>query len=168
MPQTQYFLQIVQSLSGFMPLDVFVDFFSQVQVRRSKTMFSVRTLQDQNVIEFVDEGWEKKFENGVHCRVHIDSISCKYMVATQNFILTFYYSRWHTMNGKRVPIDQNMEDFGDNKIMEIDVWMDNTLICIVKLREQCTLKQLKNDLKNEDHDVPVNFVFSINNKVLIT
>lgn len=151
-------------ISLFMPLDVFVDFFSHVEVRRCKTMFSVKNFQDHNLLEFVDEGWNEKIEGGIHCRVHMDSIACKYMVASQNFILTFYYSRWHILDCKKVPLDQNLDDFGDNPIVDIDVWMGNDILCIVKLREQCTLKQLRVDLETEEYEVPANFIFSINRR----
>lgn len=155
-------------ISLFMPFDIFIDFFSHVEVRRCKTMFSVKSLQDHNILEFVDEGWNEKVENGVFCSVHMDSIACKYMVASQNFILTLYYSRWHIVDGKKVPLDQNLDDFGDNPIVDIDVWVDNDILCIVKLREQCTLRQLRNDLETEEYDVPANFTFAINKRKVIS
>ena len=151
-------------ISLFMPLNVFVDFFSKVQVRKAKTMFFVRCLQDANVLEFVDEGWHMKVSNGITCKVHLDSIACKYMVAGQNFILTLYYSRWHVVNGRTIPLDQDMDDFGENPVMDIDIWLGPDIPCIVKIRAQCTIKQLRNDLENEDNDAPQNFVFAINNK----
>ena len=47
--------------------------------------------------------------------------------------------------------------------MDIDVWMGNDILCIVKLREQCTLKQLRVDLETEEDEVLVaTFIFSIN------
>lgn len=48
--------------------------------------------------------------------------------------------------------------------MDIDVWMGNDILCIVKLREQCTLKQLRVDLETEEYEVPANFMFSINKR----
>ena len=40
-------------ISIFMPITIFVDFFSNAEVRKSRTMFSVTTLDSTNVLEFV-------------------------------------------------------------------------------------------------------------------
>ena len=150
-----------------MPLSVFVDFFSKMQVRKAKAMFSVKFLQDANILEFVGKGWDMKVLIGISCKVHLDSIACKYMLVGHNFILTFYYSRWHIMDGRTTPLDQNMDEFGENPLADIDVWLGDYSLCIVKLRPQCTIKQLRIDLENEENDVPQKFVFAIDRKKVL-
>jgi len=82
----------------------------------------------------VDEAWDTKVKDGITCMVHQDSITCKYMVGTQKFIITFYNSRWHHAGRILIPLDQDMEDFGENLIMDLDLWINNEVITILKIR----------------------------------
>ena len=50
----------LRKLSFFMHVDVFVDFFSNNEVRVSKTMFLVKNLDSDTMSQLVDEGWDSK------------------------------------------------------------------------------------------------------------
>ena len=77
------------------------------------------------------------------------------MIGNQNFILLFYYSKWHKVNGKDVALDEEeREDLQGNPIMEVDVCMHRDIICIIKLREQSTLRQLRMDVQTEGETLP--------------
>lgn len=154
-------------ISLFMPITVFVDFFSNAEVRVSRTMFSVKTLDSENVLEFVDDGWHSKTVNGINCNVTANSIACKYMISTQNFIMTFYYRRWHYLGGQLTPLDQDLEDFTLNPVQDIDVWFNNEHLSIVNMRGMCSLQQLRLDLQHEEVELPTTFVFQINGKKVI-
>lgn len=151
----------------FMPITVFIDFFANAEVRISRTMFSVKVLDSESVLEFVDNGWNTKTVNGITCSVQENSIACKYMIHSQNFIMTFYYRRWHYVSGQLTPLDQDMEDFILNPIQDIDVWYNNDHLSIVKIRGMCTLQQLRLDLQNEEIEMPPTFYFQVNGRKVI-
>ena len=147
-----------------MPIIVFVDCFHNAEVRKSRTMFSVKTLDSANVLEFVDEGWNTKTVNGITCNVQAGSVACKYMIGTQNFIMSFYYRRWHYVGGQLTPLDQDMEDFIDSPIEDIDIWVNNEHLSIVKIRGLCSLQQLRLDLQNDEIELPTTFCFQVNGR----
>ncbi len=147
----------------FMPIIVFIDFFSDMDVRISKTMFSVKSAKMEDIMELVDEGWNMKVQNGITCNVVEGSVTCKYMLSTQNFIMTFFYSRWHNVGGNVVPLDQNLDNFSDDPILDIDVWLNNELLTIVKIRSMCTLHQLRMDMQSEEVETPTSFSFQVKN-----
>ena len=144
-----------------MPITVFIDFFSSMDVGVSKTMLSVKCANMEDILEFVDEGWDTKVENGVTCNVVEGSVTCKFMLSTQNFIMTFFYARWHTVGGNLVPLDQDMENFSADPILDVDVWLNNELLTIVKIRSMCTLHQLRLDLQSEEVVTPTSYSFQL-------
>ena len=72
-----------------MPTAIFVDFFSGSKTRLKKTMIVVQNVDAAIMLQCVDKGWDTKEDSGVICRIDIPNISCKFMIASQNFIMTF-------------------------------------------------------------------------------
>ena len=67
------------------------------------------------------------------------------------------------MNGKDVALDEEeREDLQGNPIMEIDVCMQGDIMCIIKIREQSTLRQLRMDMQTEGETLPEDFQFVLN------
>ena len=151
-------------LNIFMPIAVFVDFFSTSTTRITKTMIVVQNIDEAIMEQCVDKGWDTKEDSGVICRIDIPTMSCKFMIPSQNFILTFYYRRWHTVGGRLVPLEQDMESFKDDPIIEIDIFFDNSLVFTLKIRGLCTLKQVQNDLLHEEIQLPQKYFFFINER----
>ena len=81
----------------------------------------MKRLTYDHVIQFIDEGWDTKTNGKMICKIDQDSIACKYIIATQNFILSFYYSRWHYVGGSLVALNQNLDDFSKDPIVDLDV-----------------------------------------------
>ena len=110
-----------------MPVYVFIDFFASLPLLLRNTMITCKNLDSDAILEFLDRGWDIKVINNIHCKVKHSSVSIKYMIKSQNFILSFYYQRAHTINGKLVPLDQNENDMLNNSLIDVDVWMNNEL-----------------------------------------
>ena len=64
----------------FMPVDVFVDFFSSSKLRVTKTMMKVEKMDNNTMLQCVDKGWDAKEEEGVICKIQHSSVSCKYII----------------------------------------------------------------------------------------
>lgn len=151
----------------FMPVAVFVDFFSTTIIRVTKTMFLVQNIDEPEDMQCMDKGWDTREENGVVCKVQAPSVCCKYMIANQNFILTFYYRRWHYICNRLVPLEQDMETFA-SKHFEIDIWYGTLLIFSINMSGNSTLAQVRADLLHEDIQLPNIYNFTLNgHKVFI-
>ena len=151
-------------VSIFMPIAVFVDFFSVSKIRVTKTMLLVQNIQEANILQCVDKGWDTREEDSVICKVQIPSICCKYMIANQNFIMTFFYRRWHYIRNRLVPLEQDMEHSESDRTFDLDIWYDNSLIFNIKMRGHCTLGQVRTDLLHEDIQMPKDYHFAINGR----
>ena len=58
----------------FMPIAVFVDFFSTSKIRVTQTLFVVQNIEEANILQCVDKGWDTREENCVACKVQIPSV----------------------------------------------------------------------------------------------
>jgi hypothetical protein len=145
----------------FMPLHVFVDFFYDEEVRKTLSMIICKS---EKCMDFLDQSWDLKELHGVTCKVQHKSIICKYMIGSQNFILTFHYMRWHYVNGNLVAIDQDLEDDIENPLILLEVWIENELLTVLNIRANVSLRQIRMDLANEDDlTMPNNYLFKCNN-----
>ena len=147
-----------------MPLCVFVDFFalSDRPVKLNNTMLVCKNVDASTMLEVLDKGWDIKNQGGITCRVHTESINVKYMIKTQNFIMSFSYQRSFYVNGVLTDLDHDHVTELFNSLIEIDVWMDNELQTSLIIGRQCTVQQLRLDLVAEDEiDLPDNFKFMI-------
>lgn len=143
-----------------MPIDVFVDFFAGCSISQKNTMLVCRDVDYEKCLEFLDEGWDCKVENGIHCAVCYKSISVKYMIRTQNFIMTYYYKRSHFVNGDMVALDQDPHDLVS--LVNIYIWANNEIQTVISLGQECTMQQLRNDIIIEDEvELPAKFIFQI-------
>ena len=106
-----------------MPINVFIDFFalSDRPIDLKNTMLSVKNVDSNTMLEFLDRGWDTKLQNGISCKVNSDSINVKYMIKTQNFIMSFAYKRSFNVNGSLVDLDHDITNEEVNPLIEIDV-----------------------------------------------
>lgn len=146
----------------FMPIGVFVDFFSNSRIRTTKTMMVVQSLARNDMLQFLDKGWDTKEDSGITCKILEASICCKYMISTQNFIVTFFYRRWHCLEGRLVPLEQDLESFGEDPLVELDILYDNRPVYYMSIREECTLRQVRADLLHKDIQLPQKYYFQVN------
>ena len=148
----------------YMPIEVFVDFFSSSTLRVTKTMIKVENIEINTMLHCVDKGWDTKQDREVICKVQLSSISCKYIIPSQNFILTFYYKRWHHLQGRLVPLEQDIEQMEEDQITEIEIIYINDIIFNMSIRQNCTLDQVRADLQHEAVQLPKNFFFKLHGK----
>ena len=84
------------------------------------------------------------------------------MLKSQNFIVSFFYRRFHIVGGAQVSLDIMEEDA--QEMTEIDIYYNDEIQTRISLGKHCTLVQLRMDLINEDEvELPEDFVFKINN-----
>lgn len=145
-----------------MPIEVFVDFFAYCPISTKNTMLVCRNMDQETILQFMDEGWNRKCCNNILCEIDLGSVSAKYMIKSQNFIVSFFYRRFHFVHGTKVSLDIGEEQ--DGKIVDIEIFLNNAIQTIISLGKYCTLSQLRADLVNEDEiDLPESFLFKVNN-----
>ena len=129
-----------------LPITVFIDFFalSDRPIDLKNTMLAVKHVDSNTMLEFLDRGWDTKLHNGIFCRVNSESINVKYMIKTQNFIMSFSYQRSFNVNGNLVVLDHSLTDEQNNPLIEIDLSMDvdDELQTSLVTGELCSLHQL--------------------------
>ena len=144
-----------------MPIEVFVDFFACCPISLKNTMLVCKNMDQDTVLEFLDVGWNRKHYNTILCEVDPGSVSAKYMIKSQNFIVSFFYRRFHFVHGEQVSLDTEEQD---GEIVDVDIYVNNEIQTIIALGKNCSLSQLRADLVNEDEvDLPESFLFKINN-----
>lgn len=143
----------------FMPIEVFVDFFSSSTLRMTKTMIKIENMESNTMLQCVDKGWDTKEEMGVVCKIQHPSVCTKYIIPSQNFILTFYYKRWHYLQGRLIPLEQDTDNPEQDQIIELEIFYMDNIILSVKIRESCTLDQVRADLHHEADALPPIFFF---------
>ena len=137
-----------------------MDFFACCPISPKNTMLVCQNMDQETILEFLDVGWNKKHSNNILCEVDSGSVSAKYMIKSQNFIVSFFYRRFHFVHGAQVSLDTGEED---GEIVDVDVYVNNEIQTIIALGKNCSLTQLRADLVNEDEvDLPINFLFEIN------
>ena len=148
-----------------MPINVFIDFFAlgDSPIDLKLTMLKCTNIDSNTMLEFLDKDWDLKSSNGIQCKVDPTSVNVKYMIKSQNFIMSFYYQRSHLVNGIQVPLDQNLLNMQENPLLDIDIWMQDELQTTISIGSMCTLQQLREDLIQEDEvELPNDFVFMMN------
>ena len=147
-------------VSMFMPLHVFIDFFHDEVLRKTETMYVCKS---ESCLDFLDDAWDIQDCEGILCKVDKQSVVCKCMIASQNFIVSFHYLRWHMVTGHLVAMDQDLRDVVSNPLRAIEVMCQNQLVTVVTVRGSVTLRQVQEDLLNElDLNLPSKFVFKCN------
>ena len=151
-----------------MPIEVFVDFFACCPISVKNTLLVCRNMDQETILQFLDEGWNKKQSSNIFCEVVPGSVSAKYMIKRQNFIVSFFYRRFHFVHGIKVSLDIQ-EQGQEGEIVDIEIFINNEIQTIISLGKNCTLSQLRADLINEDEvDLPENFLFRVNNSKVNT
>ncbi len=151
-----------------MPIEVFVDFFACCPISAKNTMLICRNMDQETILQFLDEGWNKKCSNNILCEVDPGSVSAKYMIKSQNFIVSFFYRRFHFVQGAQISLDIGEQE-QEGEIVDIEIFINDEIQTIISLGKNCTLSQLRADLVNKDKvDLPENFLFKVNNSKVNT
>ena len=89
-----------------MLLNVFVDIFQEYPIKVCKIMFSFKAKGCDDILKFLDDGWDKIVANIVYCEVGVhDTIILKYMFTY--FTFSFYYKWSKTIGTQLVPMEQD-------------------------------------------------------------
>ena len=146
-----------------MPIEIFVDFFACCPIAAKNTMLVCKNMDQETILQFLDEGWNKKYSDNILCEIDPWSVSAKYMIKSQNFILSFSYRRFHFVHGTQVSLDIGEQEQG-GEIVDIEIFMNNEIQTTISLGKDCNLSQLCADMVNEDEiDLPESFLFKVNN-----
>ncbi|MCO5578111.1 hypothetical protein L7F22_031949, partial [Adiantum nelumboides] len=122
-----------------MPMHVFIDLFHDEELRKGATMLICKS---KECLDFLDDSWDAHDFDGILCKVDKKSVVCKCMIDSQNFIASFFYIRWHQVNGHLIAIDQDLHD---------------------ELTTPLTMLEVHKDLENEvDLNLPPKFLFQCN------
>jgi len=84
------------------------------------------------------------------------------MLGTQDFIFSFSYNRWRKVKESLVALDQNLDDYINDPIINLDVWYKDEVITTLQTRSSATLHNVRMDLQTEQIDIPKSFSFQIN------
>ena len=149
-------------LTIFMPIEVFVDFFFDEEIRLAPTMFICKS---SKALDILDNGWDRRKIGGVISVLQKKSIICKYIISLQNFIATFHYTRYHQVNGNLVPLDQDLEFDPDNKPLVIEIYLEGQLLTMLNTLSKTSLSQIREDIAYEEIEkLPVDYAFSMDSK----
>ena len=150
----------------YMPITVFVELFSAVDIKIAKTMLICRNMDSDMSSKLLDEGWHYKEIDNIHCGIVLETLVAKYMISTQTFIMSFWYKRSRYIAGMLVPMDQEAASLVDNKVIDIEVFDEaSNLTTVISIREHCNLVQLRNDIVEESLvEVPAQFTFIHNGR----
>ena len=98
-----------------MPITVFVDLFNHLEIKVCKTMLTYKADGIEHVVNFLDDGWDKRTSNSMYCEVVLSSIQLKYMIGSQNVIFSFYYKRSRMRGTQLVPMEQDESSSGPRR-----------------------------------------------------
>ena len=153
-------------LTLFIPVEVFVDFFYDEQIRSTTTMFICKS---ESCLDFLDDNWDRKQSQSTLCLVQKKSIICKYIIGSQNFIVSFYYFRFHLLNGQLIPLDQDITTNPENKPLAVEIYFQENLITVIDIMSSTSLAQLRTELTLEELPLmPESYAFSLNNRKVLT
>ena len=66
----------------YMPITIFVELFSAVDIKIAKTMLICRNMDPDMSSKLLDEGWHYKEINNIHCGIVLETLVAKYMIST--------------------------------------------------------------------------------------
>ena len=144
-----------------MSINCFVEMFGGFDVRVTKTMLACRGMDNDMLLKVLQNKWCTRQVGSIHCRIVLDTVVAKYMIATQTFILSFWYCREHFINGILAPMDQEAASLEGNQVVDIEVVDESSsLLTIISIREECTLSELRKDMIDEANGMlPEDFYF---------
>ena len=117
-------------LTLFIPIEVFVDFFFDEQIRTTKTMFICKS---ESCVDFLNDKWDRKECRGTLCLLQKKSIICKYIIGSQNFVVSFYYYRFYLLNGQLIPLDQDTMSNPENKPLALEIYFEESLLTVIDI-----------------------------------
>ena len=146
----------------FMPIEVFVEFFSDEEVRTTPTMFICKS---EKALNFLDDGWDSMQTGGVISILQKHSIVCKLVISSQNFTCNFHYTRYHKVAGQITPLDMDLNTSQEDDLVGLEVFYEGRLITVLSTFSNASLTQIKEDLSyKEKLPLPETYVFMLNNK----
>lgn len=149
-------------LSIFMPIEVFVDFFFDEEIRIASTMFICKSSE---ALDFLDNGWDTRKTEGIISVLQKKSIICKYIISSQNCIATFHYTRYHLVNGNLIPLDQDLESDPDNKPLVMEIYWEGQLLTMLNKLSKTSLSQIREDLTYEEIEhLPKDYAFTMDSR----
>ena len=81
----------IVEITMFMHVNVFVDTFQDYPIKVCKTMFTFREKGCEQILKFLDYGWDKIMSNTMYCEVVHNTMSLKYIFLPHR-ILYFHFS----------------------------------------------------------------------------
>ena len=153
----------------YMPITVFVELFHCCQVKITKTMLSCRNPDTLFLQNLLDDGWSKRVHENIHCHIALQTVNVKYMIATQTFIMSFWYKRSRYIKGDLVPLDQEAASLENDKVIHVEVYdTQSSLLTDITLRESSNLQQLRQDILDECQEpLPSEFLFFHNGRKVL-
>ena len=67
-----------------MPITVFVDLFNHLKIKVCKTMLTYKADGTEHIVNFLDDGWDKRTSNSVYCEVVLSLIQLKYILVSSS------------------------------------------------------------------------------------
>lgn len=120
-------------------------------------------MDHQNILEFLNEGWNGKLCSNIVCEIDLGSVSIKYMIKSQIFTVRLFYGGYHFVNGIQVSLDIAKQD-EEGKIIDIEIYINNEIKTTISFEKQRNLFQLHADMINKDKvDLPGSFLFKVRN-----
>ena len=107
-----------------MPIEEFVDFFACCPISSKNTMLVCRNMDQETILQFLDEGWNRKHSNSILCEVDPGSVFAKYMIKSQNFIVSFFYRWFHFVHGAQVSLAIG-EQKQNGEMVDDDIYVNN-------------------------------------------
>ena len=127
-------------ISFFMPLQVYIDLFSDERIRRTLTMLVCKS---KTCLDFLEKDWDIKNDQGIICKIMRESLICKHTLPIQNFIVTFRYARHHFVRGIPVALDQNI---ANKQIIDLEIYNRVQLLTLLSVTVNTSLEEVHTDL----------------------
>ena len=121
-----------------MSIEAFVDFSVWCPIFAKNTMLVCTNIDQETIFQLLYEGWNRKCSNNILNEVELGTVSAKYMTKSQNFIVSFFYRRSHSVNGTWVSLDIVGQE-QEGKIVDVEIFINNKIQTIISLGKNCTL-----------------------------
>ncbi|KAI5074000.1 hypothetical protein GOP47_0012013 [Adiantum capillus-veneris] len=124
--------------------------------------------KSESCLDFLDDNWDRKKSQNKICILQKKSIICKFIISSQNFLVSFYYIRYHLLSGQLIPLDQDTENSLENKPLSMELYFRDSLLSVMETMSSTNLAQLKIDLTCEELPfLPKFYAFSLNNRKIL-
>lgn len=164
---------VLVHVDTFMPFYIFIHFFQNEQLRRTKKAFRTSTPSDSLLSKLFHSGWDKREHevNGevVECRLSHDKISFSYWVERQILHVSFQFCRWKHVQREGqmvwVPKEQDDNDGMHSPMVSFDILKHGTCFKTLSMEENWTLFEVRQQLEVEEE--MGQFMFLYNGKKVL-